>query len=87
MQRRVLVKRKGFTDHVKTRGEMSSCLGESSSCESQSGARGREVMDSCQKVLGVWMDTMLADLLVDSSRRPPPPWIAVHDSAHFFVCE
>ena len=66
MQRRVLVKRKGFTDHVMTRGETTSCLGESSSCESQSGARGREVMDTCQKVLGVWMDSMPANLLVDS---------------------
>ena len=85
--RRVLVKRKGFSDHVMIRREMISCLGESSSCESQSGARGREVMDTCQKVLDVWMDSMLVDLLVDSRRRPPPPWIAVHDSAHFFVCE
>ena len=67
MQRRVLVKRKEFSDHVRTRGDMTSCHGESSSCESQSGARGWEVMDTCQKVLDIRLDGQyLADLLVDS---------------------
>ena len=49
------------------RGELTSCLGESSSCKSQPGAVNGEDRDTCHDVQGVWMDIMLADMRVEAT--------------------
>ena len=49
------------------RGEMTFCLGESSSCESQPGAVDVEDQGHVLGVLGVWMDVILADMCVEAA--------------------